>query len=353
MTRQRVVVLSCLVAALVAAGVFAVRRPPAVTSAADRPTPGTTVVSLTFDDGFAVQSAAVEILAKHRLRGTFYINSGVVGQSARYMSWPQIRSLVAAGHEIAGHTIDHPHLSQLGAEALRHEICDDRATLLQLGFSVTDFAYPYAEKPPLAKSLVKSCGYNSARDVSGLVDRGDCSDCPMANPLPVPDPYRIRGNSSTSTLRLFQQYVTQAGQVKGRVYVPLTFHHICDPCTGPPTDERISPRDFDTFMTWLKGQPSVQVRTVHEVMGGPLRPAVGTPIQSTLRRAAEESSPTPAATRATRAEPERSGSGTPLTVGLALVAAPTSSLSHSAVRSGATLGAHAKAQRPDCSEGHV
>ena len=307
MTRQRAVALACLVAALVMAGVFAVRRSPAVTSTADRPTPettadrpapDTTIVSLTFDDGFAVQSAAVDILAKHQLRGTFYINSGVVGQSARYMSWPQIRSLAAAGHEIAGHTIDHPHLSQLGAEALRHEICDDRATFLKLGFSVTDFAYPYAEKPPLAKSLVKSCGYNSARDVSGLVDRGDCSDCPLANPLPVPDPYRIRGNSSTSTLKLFQQYVAQARQVKGTVYVPLTFHHICDPCTGPPTDERISPKDFDTLMTWLKGQPSVQVRTVHEVMGGPLRPAVGTPIQSALRRA-EGSSPAPAAMRAT------------------------------------------------------
>lgn len=287
MTRPRVVVLSCLVVALVAAGVFALSRPSGVTSAAERPTPGTTIVSLTFDDGFAVQSAAVEILAKHQLRGTFYINSGVVGQSARYMSWAQVRSIAAAGHEIAGHTIDHPHLSQLGEADQRHQICDDRATLLELGFSVTSFAYPYGETNPPAESLAKSCGYNSGRDVSGLVDRGDCSECPLANPLPVPDPYRIRGNSSTSTLELLQQYVTQAGQVKGRVYVPLTFHHICDPCTGPPTDERISPRDFDTFTTWLKRQPSVQVKTVHEVIGGPLRPAVGTPIQLALRRAAE------------------------------------------------------------------
>jgi peptidoglycan/xylan/chitin deacetylase (PgdA/CDA1 family) len=284
MTRQQVKAFACLVATLVVGGCSPAAT--AVRSAADRPTPGTTIVSLTFDDGYAEQLAAVEILAEHRLRGTFYINDGVVGQSARFMSWRQIRSLAAAGHEIGGHTIDHPHLSQLGAEAQRHEICDDRATLLKLGFSVASFAYPYGETDPPAESVVKSCGYNSGRDVSGLVNGGDCSDCPLANPLPVPDPYRIRGNSSTSTLALYKQYVTQAGRAKGKVYVPLTFHHVCEPCTGPPTDERISPRDFDTFVTWLKDQQSVQVKTVHEVIGGPLRPAVGTPVQSTLRRAA-------------------------------------------------------------------
>jgi peptidoglycan/xylan/chitin deacetylase (PgdA/CDA1 family) len=280
------------VAIVVLAGFFAATRPS--TSTADRrPPAGTTIVSLTFDDAFTEQMTAVKILAEHRLRGTFYINDGVIGQSARYMSWAQIRSIAAAGHEIGGHTITHAHLSQLDAEAQRHEICDDRATLLKLGFSVTNFAYPYGETDAPAESIVKSCGYNSGRDISGLRQPNDCTDCPLANPVPVADPYRIRGNSSTSTLKLFQEYVTQAGRMGGTVYVPLTFHHICDPCNDPPTDELISPKDFETFVTWLKNQPLVQVKTVHEVIGGPLRPAVGTPLQSTLRRAAEGVSPTP------------------------------------------------------------
>lgn len=76
--------------------------------------PGSVLVSLTFDDGFADQQAAVELLAKHELAGTFYVNDGAVGTPA-YMTWPQIRALAAAGHEIGGHA---PPLDKL-AESCR------------------------------------------------------------------------------------------------------------------------------------------------------------------------------------------------------------------------------------------
>ena len=200
------------------------------------------------------------------MRGTFYIIDSAIGD-ARYLTWPQVRALADAGHEIGGHTVTHPHLQSLSPQDQRAEICDNRATLIRRGFRVTDFSYPYGEADPPLPSVARRCGYTTARDATGLVDHGDCSDCPLANQLPLEEPYRIRGNSSTTRPALLREYVTQAGTMKGRVLVPLNFHHICAPCTGPPTDERISPKALDVFLGWLDRQPATKVRTIAQATG--------------------------------------------------------------------------------------
>ena len=45
-----------------------------------------TVVSLTFDDGHASHFSTLPMLASHRMTGTYYINSAMVGTSAYYMA---------------------------------------------------------------------------------------------------------------------------------------------------------------------------------------------------------------------------------------------------------------------------
>jgi peptidoglycan/xylan/chitin deacetylase (PgdA/CDA1 family) len=88
-----------------------------------------TVVSLTFDDGIASQLDAASMLEAHSMRGTFFINSGNIASKAYFMTWSQLDGVAAAGHEIAGHTVDHKRLTDLTADQQRHEICDDAATL--------------------------------------------------------------------------------------------------------------------------------------------------------------------------------------------------------------------------------
>jgi hypothetical protein len=232
-----------------------------------RQTKGTTIVALTFDDGYGSQLTAANLLNKHSMRGTFYIIDSALG-GGRYMTWPQVRQLADAGNEIGGHTVTHPHLEGMSLQDQRAEICNNRATLTERGFTVTDFAYPYGEADPPLPSVARRCGYTTARDVSGLVNQGDCTDCPKANQLPLEEPHRIRGNSSTTRPALLREYVTQAGTVKGKVLVPLIFHHICDPCTGDPTDEQISPTDLDLFLTWLDNQPSTKTQTIAQATGG-------------------------------------------------------------------------------------
>jgi len=64
--------------------------------------------------------------------------------------------------------VTHPDILRLGAEELRRQICDDRTTLLGLGFAVRNFAYPFGAASPEIEEVVKGCGYNSARTLGGL-----------------------------------------------------------------------------------------------------------------------------------------------------------------------------------------
>lgn len=242
---------------------------------------GTTIVSFTFDDGFKGQEVAARILNAHGMKGTFYIIDGNVDYPA-YMTWTQIRAIARRGNEIGGHTVHHPNLDTIHHAQAVNEVCDDRATLLQMGFHVTDFAYPYGGPTDAVKTIPRRCGYNSARDVSGLWDPRTraCGGCPFANRLPESDPFRIRGNTSTTLLPSLKTWVRQ-GEQRQRSFVPLIFHHICTQCASRG-DERISPADFTKLVEWIQTRRDVKVATVQQVMGGPVRPAVGTPVRRSL-----------------------------------------------------------------------
>jgi len=65
--------------------------------------PGPTVVTIGFDDGYADQYLARDILAAHGMQATFFVNTGVVGDSV-HMTWEQLSGLYANGNEITGHS---------------------------------------------------------------------------------------------------------------------------------------------------------------------------------------------------------------------------------------------------------
>ena len=57
-------------------------------------------------------STAAVVLAQFGLHATWYIPSGLVGTPG-YMTWDQLQTLQAAGHEIGGHSLDHTRLDGL------------------------------------------------------------------------------------------------------------------------------------------------------------------------------------------------------------------------------------------------
>jgi peptidoglycan/xylan/chitin deacetylase (PgdA/CDA1 family) len=235
----------------------------------------TTVVSLTFDDTLADSFPVGDMVAARDMRATFYVNSTRFGQT-NYMTLAQVRALAAQGHEIGGHTLTHARLTEVSTDEARNQVCNDRVALLDAGFSVTSFAYPFGANNTTVEQIVAECGYNSARDVGGLVTPGSCNGCPYANPVPPANLYAVRTNDSVdtqTTLAEIQQYITQA-EDRGGGFVPLVFHHVCNGCST----DAITPAMLGQLLDWLAARgPATQVGTMQEIIGGDVRPPVPFP----------------------------------------------------------------------------
>jgi peptidoglycan/xylan/chitin deacetylase (PgdA/CDA1 family) len=264
---------------------------PATASAA-RPL----TVSLTFDDGIADQMAAQQLLKKHGMVGTFYINSSFIG-SPGFMTRADLERLKANGHEIGGHSFNHPSLISLSADEANRQICTDRNTLLSWGYAVTSFAYPFSDFNSSVKSTVQSCGYNTARAVGGLRSPHSCTECPAAEPIPPADLYATLTPddvNTTWTLQDLKNTVTRA-EAKGG-WLAFNFHHVCNACD--PRSIRASV--LDQFLAWLQPRsgPTIRttVKTVQQVVTGSVKPPVtptpppppGDPGVNTVRNASLE-----------------------------------------------------------------
>lgn len=238
-----------------------------------------TVVSLTFDDGWASQARAAEYMAEHRLPGTFFVNSGTIGRP-HYLSLVDLDVMAASGHEIGGHTLTHPHLERLAGDEMRRQLCNDRVTLLDWGFAVRSFAYPFGVSSKASLDAARYCGYNSARGLSALasIPGHHCDDCARTENLPPVESMLTRAPDQVEadwTVDDLRQLVTDAGPG----WLQLTFHGLCDTeCS------QIQLRDaaFQEFITWLadrRDSGDIFVSTVGDVVGGPVQPPVPGPVQ--------------------------------------------------------------------------
>lgn len=110
-------------------------------------------VTFSFDDGVTQDVRLIEILNKYGLKGTFNINSGLLGLPGQLnRSWGIVNHTkvkasevknIYAGHEVAVHSLTHPTLVGLDEETIIRQVDEDRKALEQLvGYSVVGMAYP-------------------------------------------------------------------------------------------------------------------------------------------------------------------------------------------------------------------
>src|SRR5215831_568316 len=90
---------------------------------------GSTIVSLTFDDTLADQAQVAAMASARGMHVTFFVNSPRFGHTG-YMTLADVLAFQAAGHEIAGHTLDHADLPTLSLDDAAREVCNDRVALL-------------------------------------------------------------------------------------------------------------------------------------------------------------------------------------------------------------------------------
>ena len=107
---------------------------------------------LSIDDGTIYDEKVVAILNRHHIKGTFNLNSGLDnfvwyddGRPVRRLSLPESVALYQ-GHEIASHSLTHPHLTGCNDDHVGYEVGVDKENLERIfGTPVTSFAFPFED----------------------------------------------------------------------------------------------------------------------------------------------------------------------------------------------------------------
>jgi peptidoglycan/xylan/chitin deacetylase (PgdA/CDA1 family) len=110
-------------------------------------------VTFSFDDGVTQDIRLIEILNRYGLKGTFNINSQLLGldgsldRNGRIVRHDKIRPeevrRIYDGHEVAVHTLTHPMLPALEEAEIIRQVEEDRKNLSELcGYEVVGMAYP-------------------------------------------------------------------------------------------------------------------------------------------------------------------------------------------------------------------
>jgi peptidoglycan/xylan/chitin deacetylase (PgdA/CDA1 family) len=232
--------------------------------------------------------AATPILHRYGMHATYFVPSGLVCMQSQaqcratspYLTIGDVRALAAGGDEIGGLTVLHQQLAGLPAAETAREICDDRSNLSRWGFRPTDFAYPYATVTSQMQALTRQCGYNSGLGTGQLKGAGLCQTCALAETVPPRDPYDLRtpievnSVNTTWSVGTFESIV-EAAQAHGGGWVIFTIHGVC-PRNCPLG---VTPGILGKVAGWLRGQAAngTVVRTIRQVIGGPVRPPVAGP----------------------------------------------------------------------------
>ncbi len=125
-------------------------------------------VVLSFDDGYRPQfTYALPELRRHGWAGV--LNLKAEG-SDLYPS--NVEAMIAAGWELAAHTIHHLDLTELGPAQLKEEVAGSRAILRrEYGVPVKDFCYPAGRFDPTVVAAVRAAGYAGATtEISGYAE---------------------------------------------------------------------------------------------------------------------------------------------------------------------------------------
>jgi peptidoglycan/xylan/chitin deacetylase (PgdA/CDA1 family) len=122
-------------------------------------------VIISFDDGWEDQFVyALPRLKQYHYTATFFVVTNFVG-SRDFLSWSQLRTIVAQRMKIGSHSRSHPYLNKINNLGILWDQIYTSKQILesQLGVPVDAFAYPYGSYDAVAASTVRLAGYKTAR----------------------------------------------------------------------------------------------------------------------------------------------------------------------------------------------
>ncbi len=161
---------------------------------------------LSIDDGTIYDAKVIPILNRYGIKGTFNLNSGLddfvwynEGRPVRRLRLVDNISLYQ-GHEVASHSLTHPHLTQCDDDHIGHEVGVDKENLERIfGREVTSFAFPFEDFSARCINRIKAIdGFTAIR--LSEIDRS------FAFPI---DPFHIKITSLDvlDAIALFQDFL--------------------------------------------------------------------------------------------------------------------------------------------------
>jgi peptidoglycan/xylan/chitin deacetylase (PgdA/CDA1 family) len=144
-------------------------------------------VLITFDDGLqGCVEHAVPVLRTHGFTAVFYLVTGLMGKTSRWMvpelgvelplmNWDTARALVAEGFQCGAHTVTHPRLAGLDEARCRAELVGARRQLEEeLDRPALHLAYPFGSYDRTVQEIAADAGYRTACSTRpGLSEPGD------------------------------------------------------------------------------------------------------------------------------------------------------------------------------------
>ena len=112
------------------------------------------ILTFSYDDGITQDIRLAELFHKYGMKATFNVNSGLLGKEREITRngvtfrhdkvKPEDVKYIYEGHEIAAHSLTHPHLNDLEDDnEIIRQVEEDRLALSELcGYEVVGFAYP-------------------------------------------------------------------------------------------------------------------------------------------------------------------------------------------------------------------
>jgi len=114
-------------------------------------------MALTFDAAWGAEHTEhiLTILAQNEIKATFFLTD------IWLKAYPEMAKQIAIqGHEIAMHSVTHPHFNELTKEQMVQEIEENRKTIMEItGYEGILFRFPFGEYNNLAISTVRELGY--------------------------------------------------------------------------------------------------------------------------------------------------------------------------------------------------
>lgn len=181
-------------------------------------------VALSFDAGSdRGQSATImDILEKYGITSTFFLTADWMRQNPE-----DAKAIVARGHEIGNHSVNHPSFPKLSREQMLAQIRETHQTARDLtGVDMCLLRFPYGDYSNAAVDAVKECGYYGIQwSVDSIDWRNEGRQVIIDRVLN----HKNLGNGSIILMHMAAKYtpsaleeIIQGIQAKGYTIVPVS-----------------------------------------------------------------------------------------------------------------------------------